>query len=178
MDLGTTAEIGVTTFGAAMQFADATDCVLLDLNTEVGDDMQGASVTYGTIIGARTSDEVFHSDLVLCWSGNPAFTQIPNFHYLTEARYRGTQFVVISPDYNATAMHADHWVPVRPGTDTALALAICKVVIDEGLHDQDLLREQTDMPVLVRDPGRIGQGAAGIRTAEGPGRCLHAGSGK
>lgn len=150
MDLGTTAEIGVTTFGAAMQFADATDCVLLDLNTEVGDDMQGASVTYGTIIGARTSDDVFHSDLVLCWSGNPAFTQIPNFHNFTEARYRGTQFVVISPDYNATAMHADHWVPVRPGTDTALALAICKIVIDEGLHDKDLLREQTDMPVLVR----------------------------
>ena len=150
MDTGTNAMVGLTAYGAAMQLADATDCVLLDINTEIGDDMQGAVVTYGSIFAARSVDEYFHSDLVLCWSGNPAFTQIPNFHYLTEARYRGTRFVVISPDYNATAMHADYWVPVRPGTDTALALALAREIIERKLHDEELLREQTDLPLLVR----------------------------
>lgn len=150
MDLGTTSAIGVAALGAGMQFADATDCVVLDLNTEIGDDMQGAAVTYGALYSARSFDNYFHSDLILCWSGNPAFTQIPNFHYLTEARYRGTRFVVISPDYNATAMHADYWVPVKPGTDSALALAMAKEIIDNKLYDECLLREQTDLPLLVR----------------------------
>lgn len=154
MDLGTSSLIGVAAFGAGMQFADATDCVVLDINTEIGDDMQGAVVTYGSIFQARSVDEYFHSDLVLCWSGNPAFTQIPNFHFLTEARYRGTRFVVISPDYNATAMHADYWVPVRPGADAALALALAREIIERKLHDEDLLREQTDLPLLVRTDTR------------------------
>ncbi|MBK7252278.1 MAG: molybdopterin-dependent oxidoreductase [Gammaproteobacteria bacterium] len=73
MDLGTSAAIGVAALGAGMQFADATDCVLLDINTEIGDDMQGAVDTYGAIFAARSLDEYFHSDLVLCWSGNPAY---------------------------------------------------------------------------------------------------------
>ena len=150
MDTGTNALVGLTAFGAAMQFADATDCVLLDINTEIGDDMQGAVVTYGSIFAARSLEEYFHSDLVLCWSGNPAFTQIPNFHFLAEARYRGTRLVVISPDYNATAMHADYWVPVRPGTDAALALALARELMEGKRHDEALLREQTDLPLLVR----------------------------
>ena len=39
---------------------------------------------------------------------------------------------------------------MRPGTDVALALAMAKVILDEGLHDEALLREQTDLPMLVR----------------------------
>ncbi|MCP4872201.1 MAG: molybdopterin-dependent oxidoreductase, partial [Proteobacteria bacterium] len=38
----------------------------------------------------------------------------------------------------------------RPGTDAALALAACRVTIDEGLYAADYLREQTDLPFLVR----------------------------
>lgn len=154
MDLGTNALIGLAAFGAGMQFADATDCVVLDLNTGLGDDEQGATVTYGSIFAARSLEEYFHSDLLICWSGNPAYTQIPNFHFLAEARYRGTRLVVISPDYNATAMHADFWVPVRPGTDAALALALAREVIERKWHDESLLREQTDLPILVRTDNR------------------------
>jgi DMSO reductase family type II enzyme molybdopterin subunit len=149
MDIGSNA-LAVTTYGAALQLADAIDCVVLDINAEMGDDMQGAAITYGSITHARSVDEVFHSDLILVWSGNPAYTQIPNAHFLTEARYHGTQVVVISPDYNATAPHADLWVPVRPGTDAALALAMARLILEERLYDAELLREQTDLPLLVR----------------------------
>jgi anaerobic selenocysteine-containing dehydrogenase len=45
---------------------------------------------------------------------------------------------------------------VRPGTDAALALAACQVVIEENLHDVDYLLEQSDLPFLVRsDTGRF-----------------------
>lgn len=154
MDLGTSSAIGVAAFGAAMQFADATDCVVLDLNTEIGDDMQGAAVTYGSIFSARSMEDYFYSDLIICWSGNPAYTQIPNFHYLTEARYRGAKIVVISPDYNATAMHADFWIPVKPGTDAAFALAVVRELIALKMYDEMLLCEQTDLPLLIRKDTR------------------------
>jgi DMSO reductase family type II enzyme molybdopterin subunit len=45
--------------------------------------------------------------------------------------------------------HADH-LPVRPGTDAAWALAMCKVIIDEGIYDSLFVKDQTDLPLLVR----------------------------
>jgi DMSO reductase family type II enzyme molybdopterin subunit len=149
MDPGTNG-IGTTAAAAAQRLADAIDCVTIDPNPEIGDHQQGAAVTYGAIVGARSTEEFFASDLILIWSGNPAYTQIPNYHFLAEARYHGATVVAISPDYNASAIHADLWLPVRPGTDTALALAMAKVMLDEGLVDETLVREQTDLPLLVR----------------------------
>ena len=138
----------IALFSIARLF-DLLDGVYLDVNCELGDDQQGAAVTYGEPAADRSADDYFYSDLIFIWGGNPAFTQIPNFHFLTEARYNGTRIVAISPDMNASALHADLWIPVRPGTDAALALSMAKVVLDENLYDAELLREQTDMPFLV-----------------------------
>jgi DMSO reductase family type II enzyme molybdopterin subunit len=135
---------------------DLLDGLYLDINCELGDDQQGAAVTYGEPAADRSADDYFHSDLVFIWGGNPAYTQIPNFHFLTEARYNGTKIVAISPDMNASAIHADRWIPVKPGTDAALALGMCSVLIEEGLYDADLVREQTDLPFLVvEETGRL-----------------------
>src|SRR3970282_108078 len=126
----------------------------LDPNTEVGDEQQGAAVTFGTPIACRSADDYFYSDVILIWGGNPAYTQIPNFHFFAEARYNGTRIIAISPDHNASAVHADRWISVRPGTDAALALAMAQVVISEGLHDAAFVREQTDFPLLARGDTR------------------------
>ncbi len=128
---------------------DRLDGLYLDINCELGDDQQGAAITYGEPSGERSGDDYFHSDLVFIWGGNPAYTQIPNFHFLTEARYNGTTIVAISPDVNASAIHADLHVPVKPGGDAALALGMCKVMIEEEIFDAELVREQTDLPLLV-----------------------------
>jgi DMSO reductase family type II enzyme molybdopterin subunit len=149
IDAGTNI-IGQTTFASLFRFGDVLDSVLLDMNCEIGDDQQGAAVSYGDVDCGRSGDDFFHSDLILIWSGNPVYTQMPNFHFLTEARYHGTKIVSICPDLNASAIHADLWVPVNPGTDAALALSMAKIVIDEGLYDAELIREQTDLPFLVR----------------------------
>ncbi|MCC6639991.1 MAG: molybdopterin-dependent oxidoreductase, partial [Deltaproteobacteria bacterium] len=149
MDVGTNG-IGTTAHAASQRLAEALDCVLLDPNPEIGDQQQGAAVTYGGVGSARSTESFFDSDLILIWSGNPAYTQIPNFHFLTEARYHGATLVTIAPDYNASAIHTDLFVPIRPGTDAALALALAKLILDEGPRDPALLREQTDLPILVR----------------------------
>jgi anaerobic selenocysteine-containing dehydrogenase len=64
--------------------------------------------------------------------------------------------VIVAPDYSPSAIHADVFVPVRIGSDAALALAMCRVIVDEGLMDRPFVREQTDLPLLVRtDTGRF-----------------------
>ncbi|MCK4273839.1 MAG: molybdopterin-dependent oxidoreductase, partial [Dehalococcoidales bacterium] len=51
--------------------------------------------------------------------------------------------VVIDPRYSITALRADRWVPINPGTDGALALAIAHVIISEGLYDVDFVKKWT-----------------------------------
>ena len=125
-------------------------------NAEIGDGHQGAGVTVGKIMFADSADNWFHADTILIWGGNPAYTNIPNFHYIAEARYKGARIIVISPDYNPSAIHADLWVPLNIGSDAALALGMAQVIVRENLYREDFIREQTDMPLLVRsDNGKL-----------------------
>lgn len=149
-DLGPGISLGTQTAGQA-RLRVLLDSTNLDMNTEIGDGHRGAAETFGKIVFERSADDYFFSDLILCWGANPAYTQIPNAHFLTEARYKGAEFVVIAPDYSATAMHADHFIPVIPGADAALALGVAHVLVDGDLLDRDFIREQTDLPMLVRD---------------------------
>jgi DMSO reductase family type II enzyme molybdopterin subunit len=125
-------------------------------NAEIGDGHLGAGVTLGKIMFADSADNWFYADMILIWGGNPAYTNIPNYHYLAEARYHGTRVVAIGPDLNASAIHADLWVPINIGTDAALALSMAQVIIRDGLYREEFVREQTDLPVLVRvDNGKM-----------------------
>lgn len=116
----------------------------------VGDLMTGATLTLGNPVPGASSDDWFRTDYFVNWFGNPVSTRIPDAHFMTEARYRGAKIVSITPDFNPSAIHADLWINPRPGTDAALALAACKVIIDEDLHARDYVIEQTDLPLLVR----------------------------
>jgi DMSO reductase family type II enzyme molybdopterin subunit len=127
----------------------------LDTNTELDDGQGGAAVTFGTPVASRSADDYFRSDLILIWGGNPTYTQIPNAHFLNEARYHGASVVTIAPDYSASAVHSDLFIPVRPGSDAALALAVAQVLIASGRIDTDFVRSQTDLPLLVREDGRF-----------------------
>jgi DMSO reductase family type II enzyme molybdopterin subunit len=127
------------------------DSTGLDMNTEIGDGHRGTAETFGKIVFERSSDDYFFSDLIVFWGANPHYTQIPNAHFLTEARYNGAEIVSITPDYSSSSIHADLWVPVMPGCDAALGLGIAHVLVEEGLVDEQFVIEQTDLPFLVRD---------------------------
>ncbi|MFZ5556512.1 MAG: molybdopterin-containing oxidoreductase family protein [Pseudomonadota bacterium] len=58
---------------------------------------------------------------------------------LIEAKKKGCRLVVVDPNFTETAQKADEWIPIRPGTDGALALAMCRVIVDENLHDNDFV---------------------------------------
>jgi thiosulfate reductase/polysulfide reductase chain A len=58
---------------------------------------------------------------------------------LIEAKKRGCKLVVIDPAFTETAQKADEWIPIRPGTDGAMALAMCNVIIEENLYDKQFV---------------------------------------
>ncbi len=123
----------------------------LDEWAGVGDLPMGAIQTWGLFNADGTSDDWFNAETILVWLGNPVYTRVPDVHYMWEARYHGARVVTIAPDLNATAVHSDLWVNPRVGTDAALALAMCQVIIEEGLLQERYVQEQTDLPFLVRD---------------------------
>ena len=109
---------------------------------------------------SSSMDDWFLAELTLIWHANPVYTNIHWYHYVAESRYNGGEVVTIAPDYSPSAIHADYHLPVRIGTDAALALAMCKVIIDAGLYKKQFVQEQTDLPLLVRnDTGRFLRGS-------------------
>ncbi|MDP6632158.1 MAG: molybdopterin-dependent oxidoreductase, partial [Dehalococcoidales bacterium] len=141
------AEHGLSFFGLLNFFIGVP---LGELTADLGDDHQGVGLTIGQPFVGCSADNWYYADLILVWGGNPSYTNISNYHWITEARYNGTKIVVVSPDYSASAVQADLWVPVNIGSDTALALSIAHVIIRNNLHKEDFVREQTDLPFLVR----------------------------
>ncbi|MGE3536165.1 MAG: molybdopterin-dependent oxidoreductase [Candidatus Tectimicrobiota bacterium] len=92
-----------------------------------------------------------HARLILVWGMNWITTKMPDSHWLTEARLKGTKVITIAAEYSATASKSDAVLIVRPGTTPALALGLIHVIIKEALYDAAYIRQATDLPLLVRD---------------------------
>lgn len=83
--------------------------------------------------------DIENADMVVVWGTNPATDSPPvDILRLEAAAKRGMQIVVIDPRRTETAMRTDaQWIPIRPGTDGALALSMIEVLITEDLYDDD-----------------------------------------
>ncbi len=119
-------------------------------SSAVGDMFTGASLAYGIPNVGHSLDAWFEMDLIVLWSFNPSVTRIPDAHYLWEGKWQGAKIITIAPDYNQTSIHADQWIPVEPGSDSFLAMSLVHVVLKERLFKEAFVKEQTDLPFLVR----------------------------
>ncbi len=95
-----------------------------------------------------------YSKLIVLWGMNPFTTKMPDAHWLTEARIKGSYVVGIYNDYSPTARAVDELFVVRTATDTALALSLAYVIMKEGIYQKDYVVSFTDMPLLVRMDNR------------------------
>lgn len=120
----------------------------------VGDMFPGVSVVYGEGNIGCTYDFIYQSNVAIFWGCNPNTSRIPDAHYLWEGKYNGAKIVVITPEFNSTAIHADLWVPVKAGYDGHLALSILERIIKKKLYKEALVKEFTDLPLLVRKDTR------------------------
>jgi len=106
------------------------------------------------VTGQQTVDfDLFtaeNAQLITLWGMNWISTKMPDGHWLTEARLRGTKVITIATEYQSTSNKADEVIVIRPGTDTALALGCCAVILNENRYDKNFVKTFTDLPLLVR----------------------------
>lgn len=88
---------------------------------------------YNTAESCLDRFELMKSELIVMWGFNPAWSSGGNPAYiLKNCKDAGAKFVGIDPFYNDTysAMDAE-WIPIRPGTDMAMMLAMIYTLLDE-----------------------------------------------
>src|SRR3970040_1851344 len=73
-----------------------------------------------------------------------------NMKLAADARVRGMKMVVVDPMCNFAAAKATEWLQIRFGTDAALALSMCQVIVNElGIYDGPYLQAKTNAPYLI-----------------------------
>jgi cysteine desulfurase NifS len=101
-------------------------------------------VTMGGMAITMFSD-IENAQLIVIWGKNPAAHCPPyDFVKIQQAHKRGAKIVVIDPRKTTMAKypHAE-WIPIRPGTDGALALGMCNYLIEEELYDEAFVKNWT-----------------------------------
>ena len=130
-----------------------------------------------SVMGVKlgTEPEQFRqSRYIVAWGANIHGNNVHLWPFIEEARRAGAKLVVIDPYRTRTAKCADWYLPIHPGTDTALALGLMHVIIGEGLYDADYVEnytvgfERLEEKVKKYPPERVaewtGISAADIRT--------------
>lgn len=104
----------------------------------------GPTVTLGDMYHCHESDPL-ESKLLVLWGENTALTKPQEWsRSYGKAMYEnGAKLVVIDSRLTETANKADLYLPVRPGTDAYLALAMANVIITEGLADKEFIEKHT-----------------------------------
>ncbi|WP_400164713.1 molybdopterin-containing oxidoreductase family protein [Brevibacillus sp. TJ4] len=102
----------------------------------------GYSYTMGAALGTDPEDTV-HAKLHIMWGINTISTNMHQVVLAEKARKHGAKIVVIDVHKNRTGQWADWFIPIRPGTDTALALGMMHVLFAEGMEDTAFLEKYT-----------------------------------
>ena len=107
-----------------------------------GGGITGYIMTLGPT-AAVDPESLVHSRYIIIWACNVLSNNLHLWPFIEEAQRRGAKVVCIDPVAHRTAKKADWHLPIRPGTDGALALAMMHVIIGEGLHDADYVAQHT-----------------------------------
>ena len=101
----------------------------------------GASNDMGSIL--------MNTKMVVLWGFEPTITHFGPGHqlayFIRMARERGIPVICIDPRYTVAAeVLADQWIPIKPGTDTAMMLAVAHVLITEDLYNKEYVEKFVD----------------------------------
>ncbi|MGD0918509.1 MAG: molybdopterin-dependent oxidoreductase, partial [Thermodesulfobacteriota bacterium] len=122
-------------------------------NTISGDGLDSETEKSGNWMAdghyANTAYDLDHSNYILAFGADMLESSKPLSRFLRKwgkirrEKPDRSKIVVINPRYSVTAAKADEWIPINPGTDGALAMAIAHVIISEELHDKTFVKDWT-----------------------------------
>jgi len=92
---------------------------------------RAATGLYGKMPGVAFQDFV-HARLIVLWGVNPSASGIHQVPFIQEAQRAGARLVVVDPRHTPLAKQADLYLPLRPGTDLAVALSAIRWLFEEG----------------------------------------------
>ncbi|AWB46309.1 oxidoreductase [Paenibacillus sp. CAA11] len=93
--------------------------------------------------GGTSPESAIKAKLFIVWGGNIVSTNMHMLTMIEQARKDGAKLVVIDVHRNRTAQRADWFIPLHPGTDSALALGMMNVLFSRGWTDEAFLAEYT-----------------------------------
>ena len=98
---------------------------------------------------ANDPRDMVNAKTIFLWGNNITDAQIHDWHFLADAIEAGAKVVCIDPVFTQAAAKSHMYVPIRPGTDTALEMGMMYTMLDEGLQDDDFIMGHTCAPFLV-----------------------------
>ncbi|MCP4682801.1 MAG: molybdopterin-dependent oxidoreductase [Desulfobacterales bacterium] len=101
---------------------------------------------YGSVMVGHSREDLMNSKLIIMWGWDPArmISGTNTMYHLIRAKENGARMICIDPRFHdSAAVLADQWIPIIPGTDTALMASIAYVMIKENLHDKVFLDTYT-----------------------------------
>jgi len=102
--------------------------------------------TFGTAFTGATRNNFLHSKLILLWGFDPVVTRFgpDTVHFLGQAKKAGARIISVDPRLNETGKTlGQQWISIRPGTDTAMMIAMAHVMITESLYDERFIKTHT-----------------------------------
>ena len=143
---------GMSTGGVTSRFLAASGIAYLNQTVDAAANFAtGRLLGMGYYSSGNEPADMLNARTILIWGANPAISQIQNMHFLMEARDNGTKLIAIDPMLSQTAARSDQWIPVKSGTDGALALGMMNYIVEQGWQDLDFLREHSVAPCLVKE---------------------------
>jgi len=108
--------------------------------------------TYGGFAGGN----LFGTKCLVLWGHGPSQSSVVlEYPAIAQAKKGGMKLIVVDPRRIREAEMADMWLPIRPGTDVALMLGWIRLIIEEGLYDQEFVSNWTvgfdDLKAAVSD---------------------------
>ncbi|MDD4240011.1 MAG: molybdopterin-dependent oxidoreductase [Smithellaceae bacterium] len=93
---------------------------------------------------------------IIIWGSNPVYSTPQNWRIIKEAQRKGAKVIDIDVIYSATANKSDEFIPIVPGSDLMLALAMTNYIIGHNLINVPFMKARTTAPFLVRkDNGKM-----------------------
>lgn len=113
----------------------------------------GGAFSKGT--GVNEIVDIVNAKTIIVWGANASEAQTQHYHFIVEAQKAGATLIVIDPNYTHIASKADIHVPIRPGTDTAMVMAMMNIAIENDWVDIDFIKKGTVGPFLVKEDGKF-----------------------